>query len=278
LIQTTHGDHIVAAIADNAFFWCEHIIAVSLASSIQDIGTNAFAHCTGLESIEIPPDSSLTRIGSRAFFNCCALTGISIPSRLRALKSFCLAQCRSINTFSIPAQLEMIGDGAFSGIVIESFVVDYESRTFYAKDGVLYDKQISILLQFPLGKRTPTFEVPSSVIHIGSHSFSGHQTLKNVTVGQFLLEIGHRAFEKCPSLTRMSIPSPVNNIASCAFAECANVIDVDFHDDSSLTSIGDRPFRGLTTLAAIALPHSIDSIGEYAFAHCSAVTALRFPP
>jgi hypothetical protein len=134
LIKTTHGDHIVVAIADNAFFWCEHIIAVSLASSIQDIGTNAFAHRTGLESIKIPPDSSLTRIGSRAFFNCWALTGISISCRLRVLESFCLAQCRSINTFSIPPQLEMIGERAFLRAGIEGFIVDYPSRTFYAKD------------------------------------------------------------------------------------------------------------------------------------------------
>jgi hypothetical protein len=242
LIPATHDDHIAVAIADNAFFWHEHIIAVSPPSSIQDIGTNAFARCTGLKSIEIPPDNSLTRIGSRAFFNCCALTGISIPSRLRALESFCLGQCRSINTFSIPPQLEMIGEGAFSWARIEGFIVDYPSNTFCAKEGVSYDKRISILLQFPLGKRTPTFEVSSSVTHIGSHSLSGHQTSENVTFWQFLLEIAHRAFEKCPSLTRMSIPSPVNNIASYAFAECAHVIYVDFPDDSSLTSIGDRPF------------------------------------
>jgi hypothetical protein len=88
-------------------------------------------------------------------------------------------------------------------------------------------------------------------------------------------------FFNCWALTRISSPARLpplrHTICSPAFPECANVIDLDFPDDSPLTTIGERAFCGLTGLAAIILAQSMDSIGEYAFTDCSAVIALRLP-
>jgi hypothetical protein len=180
----------VTAIAENAFFWCENITKVIFPSSIREIGNNAFSHCTALESIQFATDANLQRIGSRAFHNCWSLHSMSLPSSIRVLESFCFSNCRALKKVEIPPQLELIGDGAFSLSAIEEFSVDYQSRTLYAKLGVLYDKRISVMIQFPLAKQVTLFEVPSSVTVIGNHSFAGHATIEAVHFGNFLLEIG----------------------------------------------------------------------------------------
>ena len=48
-----------------------------------EISQSAFAHCSGLTSVDIP--SSVTSIGDSAFDNCSGLTSVDIPNSVTSI-------------------------------------------------------------------------------------------------------------------------------------------------------------------------------------------------
>ena len=87
--------------------------------------------------------------------------------------------------------------------------------------------------------------------------------------------IGEYAFEKCSSLTSITIPNSVTSIGDHAFANCTSLTSVTI--SSSVTSIGGYTFYGCTSLTSITIPNSVTSIGASAFSGCSGLTSVTIP-
>ena len=58
--------------------------SVSIGSSVNSIGTEAFHDCFELENVSFEKESKLTTIGDNAFSNCKKLQLISIPSSVNS--------------------------------------------------------------------------------------------------------------------------------------------------------------------------------------------------
>jgi hypothetical protein len=148
------------------------------------IGDNAFSHCTNLTSITIP--NSVTSIGDQAFFYCTNLTSVTIGNSVTS-----------------------IGGWAFSGCSrLTAFKVDTQNPSYSSLGGVLFDKDQSTLIQYPLGI-AGAYSIPSSVTSIGGWAFYG-----------------------CPSLTSVTIPKGVTSIAAKAFGGCSNLKEVYFEGNA----------------------------------------------
>jgi hypothetical protein len=140
-----------------------------------------------------------------------------------------------------------LGSGSLTAI----YVAD-ENACFSSADGVLFNKDRTILLCCPGGK-------------------AEHYTLPNTVTG-----IGNYAFEKC-HLTSVTIPNSVTDIGENAFKEC-NLISVTI--PGSVTSIGTRAFYNCTYLTSVTIPNNT-SIGYQVFLNCrnlTSVTNLRIIP
>ena len=87
--------------------------------------------------------------------------------------------------------------------------------------------------------------------------------------------IGVSAFERCTSLTSVTIPEGVTSIGSRAFERCTSLTSITLPE--GVTSIGIDAFWYCTSLASIILPSSVTSIGEYAFADCTNLTSITLP-
>lgn len=79
--------------------------------------------------------------------------------------------------------------------------------------------------------------------------------------------IGNYAFQKCSSLTSITIPDSVTIIDSCAFYYCSSLTSVTIPD--SVTTIGFSAFRNCSSLTSIIIPDSVTTIGFSAFSGCS---------
>ena len=123
--------------------------------------------------------------------------------------------------------------------------------------------------------------------------------------------IGKQAFEKCKSLTSITIPSGVVNIDSAAFVGCTNMTSVHITDlkawckirfvsitsnplhysyylfingeqakdlaiPDGTTSIGDYAFTGIK-INSITIPNSVTNIGIQTFYKCSGLTSITIP-
>ncbi|MGN1402900.1 MAG: leucine-rich repeat protein [Ruminococcus sp.] len=126
----------VASIGDEAFWYCEILIDISIPDSVITIGRYAFAHCTGLTSISLSENVTEIEMGA---FNCCSnLTAIDIPD---SVINFDLAstfvECSSLTSIDIPDCVTNIGHVAFSGctslayVTIPNSVESIDSYSFY---------------------------------------------------------------------------------------------------------------------------------------------------
>ena len=112
-------------IKNNAFRNCTSLQSIQLPSTINSIGTYAFAY-TGLTSIIIP--ASITEIKSGTFEGA-KLTYVSLPENLTAIRNKAFYNNgTTISTLNIPASVTSIGDLAFDKTTINDIYVNNTPR------------------------------------------------------------------------------------------------------------------------------------------------------
>ena len=78
-----------------------------------------------------------------------------------------------------------------------AIVVDAANPVFSSVDGVLFDKDVTVLIQYPCGK-AGDYVIPSTVVALGDWSMDYAQKLTEVTVPEGVTHIGEGAFSECP--------------------------------------------------------------------------------
>jgi len=192
-------------------------------------------------------EDKVTTIGNNAFFLCSALTSITLPNTLETIGSGAFYTC-GLSSITIPASVVSIGDEVFvSCSNLLSINVEEGNKNYSSVDGVLYNKDQTILYWYPAGKSNTGFSIPNSVLSIGSCAFIYCSNLTSVLIPNTVQSIGYSAFASCTSLTSVIIPDQLKLIEHHTFAFCSN-------------------------LTSILIPNSVDSIGVAAFGFCDNLT------
>lgn len=76
-------------------------------------------------------------------------------------------------------------------------------------------------------------------------------------------------------IKKVVIESGIENIGSCAFWGCTNLIDVQL--SNGLEYIGNYVFKDCTSLQNINFPDSVTELGEYTFEGCTSLTSVNIP-
>jgi hypothetical protein len=119
--------------------------------------------------------------------------------------------------------------GAFTGCSsLVAFDVDRKNRDYASIDGVLYDKSVTELIQYPAGRPDASFVMPDTVTIIGPSAFQRAADLQSVTLSYVLTSIESRAFWGCSALTSIDIPSSVSHISYLAFSGCTSLTSINF--------------------------------------------------
>ena len=280
----------VTSIGSSAFSECDSLETVTFGdnSQLTSIGFSAFYSCTNLTSIEIP--SSVTSIDSSAFYSCTNLTSIEIPSSVTSIGSSAFRSCSNLITITIPNSVRSIGDYAFSECTkLENITVDPINATYSSVDGVLFNKNKTQLIQYPIGNTRLQYTIPSSVTMIKNDAFYNCSTLETVIFedNSQLESIGSSAFYNCNSLKEVYITN-IDAWAMTDFSSSyANPIyygaDLYLNDDlitevtlTVATKIEDYAFYDYSNLTSITISSSVTSIGNNAFDNCSSLRTVIF--
>jgi uncharacterized repeat protein (TIGR02543 family) len=214
----------------------------TIPASVTYISFWAFFECSNLITVILP--ESLTSIGNEAFFGCSSLESITLPEEVTYIGDRAFMGCRSLKSIIIPEGVTSIGDRAFGGIsgLIE-IIVASNNLSYSSEDGVLFDKNKTAIIQYPMEKAGNIYTIPASVV-----------------------SIGHGAFWACSSLESIILPASATSIEMAAFAGCRSLESIVIPE--SVTSIGAEAFDGCSSLESIVIPESVIFIGDVAFRYC----------
>ena len=275
----------------------------------------------------------VTSFGSEVFEN--SVIGITFPSTLRIIKESCFSgatiqsllylpnsletietygfRCAGIEKIYIPASVKNIECAAFVSANLDSIIVDTVNQYYKSVDGVLYTKDVTQLLCFPMSIGGHFF-VPNGVTQINRRAF-WESNLSSITLPNSLKTIEQYAFLRCDNFLNLHIPKSVTYIQNGSIINCKMLynltidslnthykiinnavytIDGDtlitYPSPSLRTATGHsdplRVAEGTKVIAErsaihgknkiIILPESVEEIGNRAFAY-NTVRTIQFP-
>lgn len=178
--------------------------------------------------------------------------------------------------FIIPASVEEVGAFVFYGCVnVKEFEVAEDSTVLCDVDGVIFDKDKTIVIAYPIASVATEYTVPSGVTYIDYGAFANCNTLEKVIFPNTLVSIGQWAFARCSNLKELSLPEYIDTIEKYAFAYCTGLTDIKWSE--SLIKLERGAFGACTSLTELTFPESLSEIGQGAFSECTSLTKVTLP-
>lgn len=161
--------------------------AITIPSTVTNIGDYAFWNCTNLVSIAM--SNNVIGVGNYAFYGCRNLSSMTLPTSLGIIGNYAFSRCASLSTITIPNSVYSLGDYAFS-----------------------------------MCSGLETAYLGSSLSSISQDAFSDCWNLRFVSFPPYLSTIGYSAFRNCYHLASLTVPSSVTQIGMQAFEFVRNII------------------------------------------------------
>jgi len=190
----------VTSIPNYVFSGCSKLVEITIPNSVTSIGGSAFGGCSSLASVTLP--NSLKSISNYLFSGCSKLTFIIIPSTVTSIEFSAFYNCINLASITIPSSVTSIGSGAFEYCTgLTSITVDSNNPNYCSVDGVLFNKNKTVLIQYPLGNTQTSYSIPNTVITIGQDAFENSFKLTSVTIPSSVTTINSAAFWSCSGLS-----------------------------------------------------------------------------
>ena len=125
---------------------------------------------------------------------------------------------------------------------LEKIQVSDKNPVLYVKDDILYNKDGTILLGCPNGKKG-SVNIPENVEVISEWAFSG-----------------------CSKIEKVTMPDTVNSVGNGAFYGCSSLTDI--YLSANITSLDDGVFDGCMLLNRLVIPSKLVSVSSGAFTNC----------
>ena len=308
----------ITKVGDNAFLQDFKLASVDMSSAINltELGTNAFAMCTGLTEVNLAPN--LVTVGSSAFYSCTLLPKVILPQNVQRIGDNAFGGCTSLKSVTIPKGVMYMGTLMFqNGTPLETVYLYHNSvaDTYgeYPENitKVYLDEKGNVWNVGTKGHETDvtaSFDSETGTLVIsGSGAMADFTTnscpwkayssqIKKAIVNEGVTRLGNRAFYDTESLSSVELPNSLTSIGEMAFGGTINLKNVSlpnglselndkaFMDSgvenvdlpSTLTKLGTRVFQN-TELTTITIPEGVTEIGSRTFEDCVNLTTVTLP-
>lgn len=268
-------DKPILKIKSNAFRYNETITTVKIPSSIQEIGSHAFAE-SKISTVIFDDMDDIScyvkfPVGHQWGDMTCILTDYAVS-----------------NTGTEIALQRIIYKGIDSPVVFNFVIPPSNGKQiirFKSSDGTYQTEEYEVskitsknstclsVAKNTLGKNIVTKETDS--FDVNSESLLSEFVPKNS------LYIGSNAFDKCSNLQEINLPGRTYDIGTAAFAGCDKVRSITFVQDSRLRKIGQAAFSlcsgNATTSYDVVIPESVKNLGAECFNETLKMKSLQIP-
>lgn len=217
---------------------------------VVSIDENAFEDCIYIEKIVVP--ESVTYIDGYAFKNCKLLKEINIPDNTEINRAHTFSGCESL----------------------EKIEISENNKYYTLLDGVLYNKQLTLLQYCPVNIESLT--IPDTVTDISKDAFENCTKIEKISIPESVTWL-YVSFKNCKMLKEVDI-SDNTYFGSCSFAGCDQFQTLGITENNQYHQIVDGCLydKQGTTLEyclvnseTIILPATVSDISDNAFDECN---------
>lgn len=216
--------------------------------TVTTIGTDAFL---GLNITSVTIPANVTEIGSNAFADCTNLTSVNYAGDWSNLT------IQSGNPAVQDAANEQLFDFEFILNNTAVVVIRYKGTAADVTIPSCYKgKPVTVIdhTAFYNNSAVTSVTIPDSVTAIPDYAFGFCSQLTNISIPNSVTFIGFSAFNSCTSLKSITLPSSLSTIQSYAFYNCGNLKTIRI--PVSVTSIGNCAFDVCPSLMTVTYPGS----------------------
>lgn len=177
----------VTCIYPGAFRYCNGLTKLTVGKGITVID---FIMLYGNDNIEtvILPDT-LTKLDGGAF-KYSGIKYIDIPDSVTYLGSEAMTGCSRLKTVNIGKGVSYIHEWAIAGNALKAVNVDPENKCFTSENGILYNKDKTVLYIYPVNAEGEIYRLPDGVKEIRPGAIENSGYLKKIYVGDNIEKIG----------------------------------------------------------------------------------------
>lgn len=184
---------------------------------------------------------------------------------------------------------------------LERIEVDSDNLFYSSLNGVLFNKDQSVLIRYCNNFKETEYRVPEGVLELAYESFCNVTTLKKVYISKSVEIIGDNSFDGAENLEEVTfsdqsqlkvigkaaflgaynlkdikIPRYVEIIDSFAFCKATKLERVKFSEYANLKKIGMYAFYKAKELEYIELPRNLKHLDGYSFDRCNNLKTVAF--
>ncbi len=268
-IASTYEGKPVTAIKDEAFAYNNSLKKVTIPSSIEKIGKNAFLGCNNLE-YNYSNGGLYLGNGSNKYYAFIGLADTVISTFTMSEKTEIIAvgalnNKTDLQFVNLGKNLKTIDDDVLSGCIsVKELAIPCLTGEIASKDAFDYSKYFGDTSTESFEKFTLYGKTQNSFITTGSNS--------TLVVGDNFTEIqegDYSSSASMPSAQTVIIGDSVTSIGDYAFDGCDLLQSVTM--GNSVTSIGDWAFDDCTSLQSVTIGNGVTSIGIRAFSGCTSL-------
>ena len=249
-VTLTNG---VTHIKDSAFSWMANLSTINIPTTVTHIGENVYYKTDLVQTLTIP--SSVTHIGNLRFGGTAinvvggntvyssqngvlfdkqktrlllyppqkTTVNYTIPTSVESIEPYAFRNAIHLEEVHIPESVLSVGDSIFLEVNnLKRITVDVNNATYSSTpEGVLFNKDKTILIQYPPNGPYTEYTIPDTVTTISDNAFRNATRLTFHIIPSAVHTIGTFAFYNNTSATSITISDSVITIGNASFYNLA---------------------------------------------------------
>lgn len=237
----------------------------------------------GSDPVVKVPDG-ITRIGTGAFWKNLAIKEVILPNSVTCICGDAFVYCKNLQKVNIPAGVNEMGDDPFAGC--PNIEIENNSEHFVLKAGVLFDREMKLLIHYTASNPSSEYRIPKSVTWIGKHSFYKCENLRLVVITKNVAFMGNNAFSDCRNIKLKNESEYFHyidgvlydkNITTCMHYSMGSGVKI-VKLAETVRTIGRNCFWNCDMIEKIIIPASVRQIGYNPFANCKNIVLENHSP